>query len=62
MDKQHQTWVEMNFIVGGGMQSYAPASRANVIVLSDRREEVAGVPDALRQIGRQTLCHRGVLR
>jgi hypothetical protein len=62
MDKQHQTWAEVNVIVGGGMQSYAPASRADVVVLIDRQEEVAGVPDAPCLIGRRPLCHRGVLR
>ena len=62
MDKQHQIWVEVHFIMGGGMQSDAPASRANVIILIDRQQEVASVPDAPRLIGRRPLCHREILR
>jgi hypothetical protein len=77
MDKPCQTWVEVNFIVGGGMQAYAMASRADVIVLVDSQEEVVGVPDAPRLIkmplggedtalssanGRRPLCHRGFFR
>jgi hypothetical protein len=34
----------------------------NVIVLIDRQEEVTGVPDTPRLLGRRPLCHWGVLR
>jgi len=42
--------VEVEFIVGGAWPTYAMASKADVIVLIDSREEVEQVPDAPRLI------------
>src|SRR2546425_12774672 len=50
MDSMYTHRVTVEFIVGGAWQPYALASKAEVVVLIDSREEVEQVPDAPRLI------------
>jgi len=50
MDSMTTNHVVVEFIVGGAWQTYAIASKAEVVVLIDSRKEVEQVPDAPRLI------------